>query len=207
MRTRGVIVMRYVFLLVLGVVCVAAPAAAQNGPSKCTAAKTKASGAYVLALANCQAKAIAKGVTVDPLCEAKALSKLQKAFSNAEKKEDCLERGEVDFVQKQGEDFRKSTATVVEAEPICCAIGLSCLYVTTEFDCVSGYDGTVGFAGSVCTGDGSCGVAPATGGSCCEVDLGNGCAVGATEDGCEMGGGNFVPGGRCEPTGHCIIPK
>jgi hypothetical protein len=200
--------MRFAVLGLAIVLVVAAPAAAQNGPSKCTAQKTKALGIHAQLLAGCRSKALAKGVAVDPLCVAKALAKLQKAFERAERKQDCLEVGDDEFAARQTEDYLTRAATVIEDEAICCTIGgLQCLYVTTDADC-DGLEGTVGAAGSVCDGSGGCTAGPATGGTCCSgIALGTGCAIGTTEPSCEINGGTFLSGGACRPTGTCALPK
>jgi hypothetical protein len=185
-----------------------APAAAQNGPSKCTALKTKALGIYAQQLAGCKSKALGKGVASDPLCEAKALSKLQKTFEKAERKQDCLETNDDGFAARQAQDFLSRAKTVIEDEAICCTIGgLQCLYVTAGADC-DALEGAVGAAGSVCDGSGGCTAGPATGGTCCsDIELGTGCAIGTTEPNCALNGGTFLSGGACRPVGTCAFPK
>jgi hypothetical protein len=186
----------------------AVPAAAQLGPSKCTALKTKALGAYAAGLATCRSKALAKGTEVDPLCEAKALSKLEKAFEKAENKGDCLEVDDDEFAEREGRKLVTDAATVLEDAAVCCTIaGNQCFWGADATECTF-FDGTAGPPGSVCDGTGACIAGPATGADCCaNVPIGNGCGIPSTEPGCLAAGGDFVPGGACRPTGKCAIPK
>src|SRR5438477_9116992 len=67
----------------------AGPASAL-GPNKCTSAKLKATGKKAQARAKCYAKAVQKGVTVDPNCTSKASLKFSTAFAKAETKGACI---------------------------------------------------------------------------------------------------------------------
>jgi hypothetical protein len=202
--------MRSVVLGLAIVLGVAGQAAAQSGPSKCTAAKTKALGAYAQQLAACRAKAVAKGVAIDAACTAKARAKLEKAFEKAEKRDDCLETDDDAFAAREAAAFVAGSATVLEDQAICCGVndgGNACLYVTDALECEL-YGGAVGAAGSVCNGSGTCTAGPATGSSCCEdVPEGNGCITPADGTGCTLGGGTFLDGGFCLPTGKCRLAK
>jgi hypothetical protein len=86
--------MRILAALVATLLGVAAPAAAGNGqvhgPSKCTARKLKAFGVYQQQIAGCRSKAVAKGETTDAGCVEKAITRLERAFAKAEKKDVCL---------------------------------------------------------------------------------------------------------------------
>jgi hypothetical protein len=198
------------FILGLAIVLgAAAPAAALTGPSKCTAAKTKALGAYAQQLAGCRAKAVAKGVAIDAACTAKAQAKLEKAFEKAERKDDCLETDDDDFAAREAAAFVAGTATVLEDQAICCAVSGEnvCLYVTEALECGL-YGGAIGAAGSVCSGAGICAAPPATGSSCCEgVPEGTGCSMPSVGPGCTLGGATFLDGGFCLPTGKCRLAK
>jgi hypothetical protein len=201
--------MRSVVLGLAIVLAVAAPAAAQSGPSKCTAAKTRALGAHAQQLAACRAKAVAKGVAIDAACTAKAQARLDKAFEKAERKDDCLETDDGEFAAREAASFVAGTATVLEDRAICCAVPGEnvCLYVTDALEC-GFYEGAIGSAGTVCSGAGVCAAPPATGSSCCEGGSGGtGCSMPSTGPGCTLGGGTFLDGGFCLPTGKCRLAK
>jgi hypothetical protein len=201
--------MRTVVLGLAIALAVGAPAAAQVGPSKCSAAKTKALGAYAQQLAACRAKAVAKGLAIEAGCTAKAKAKLEKAFEKAEHKDDCLETDDDAFAAREAEAFVAGSATVLEDQAICCAVpGESvCFYVTEQVEC-GNIGGAIGAAGSVCSGAGVCAAPPATGSSCCEgVPEGTGCSMPSAGPGCTLGGGTFLDGGFCLPTGKCRLAK
>lgn len=192
---------------------VATPAAAGNGvvhgPSKCTAQKLKAFGAYQQQIAGCRSKAVAKGEPTDGLCAAKAVNKLEKAFEKAEKKDDCLETREADFVIGRGADYLDRAATILEGHPICCESSSSeCNFVTAEVECTA-ISGTIGSIGSVCGPAGNCVGPPPPPSECCDgvPGLGTGCASGLAEVDCTGLGGFYLPAATCEPTGNCVIAK
>lgn len=62
--------------------------------SRCAAAKLKAMGRYVGAVAGCEAKGAAAGQSADPACIERARAKLERGFAGAEEKSDCARRGE-----------------------------------------------------------------------------------------------------------------
>jgi hypothetical protein len=199
-----------VFATLLGV---AAPAAAGNGmvhgPSKCTAQKLKAFGAYQRHIAGCRSMAVAKGEVTDGLCVAKAVNKLEKAFEKAERKDDCLETREADFVIGRGADYLDRAATVLEGHPICCeSASNECNFVTAKVECTA-ISGTIGSIGSVCGPLGACVAPPPPPSECCDgvPGLGTGCATGLAEGDCTSLGGFHLPSATCEPVGSCVIAK
>jgi hypothetical protein len=60
---------------------------------KCSSSKLKVAGKHAAARGKCVAKAIGKGVVVDPACTGKADGKVGPAFAKAEAKGDCLAPG------------------------------------------------------------------------------------------------------------------
>jgi len=189
----------------------AAPAVAQE--SKCLSSQLKASGAYAEALTRCESKAAAKGEEVDPICVAKAVEKIAKAFEKAEAKEDCVASGApvADAVDSRIEDMVVDLNKILNPPPvICCSVpGSTCLYAADAAACAAApLSGTPGAEGSVCTGDGSCAPPPAAPGSCCEdftsggVDFG--CANGSFDaSACQAAGGTFSTA-VCTPSGLCL---
>ena len=95
-------------ILAVALAFLAAPAAAQE--SKCTAAKHQAAGDYARALEACRAKALKKGVPIDPACDAKALAKLEKQFAKAEQKADCIVDGRGRVRRRRGRRLRRRYA-------------------------------------------------------------------------------------------------
>jgi hypothetical protein len=205
--------MRILAALLATLLGVAAPAAAGNGqvhgPSKCTAQKLKAFGVYQQQIAGCRSKAVAKGEPTDGLCVAKAVDKLEKTFEKAEKKDDCLETGEADFVTGRGADYLDRAGTILEGHPICCESSSSeCNFVTAEVECTA-ISGTIGSIGSVCGPAGNCVAPPPPPSECCEgvPGLGTGCVSGLLEGDCTGLGGFHLPSATCQPTGSCVIAK
>jgi hypothetical protein len=196
------------FATLLGV---AAPAAAGNGqvhgPSKCTAQKLKAFGAYQQGIAACRSKAVAKGELVDPDCLARAENKAEKVFAKAEKKDDCLETRDLDFVLPRADDYLDRAATVLEGHPICCeSAGPTCRFVTALDECAAA-GGAAAAIGTVCGPSGGCFPPPAAAGPCCDLlggGPGNGCVTGLSQGACESGGGFHLPAATCEPVGSCV---
>jgi hypothetical protein len=199
------------FATLLGV---AAPAAAGNGavhgPSKCTAQKLKAFGAYQQGIAACRSKAVAKGELVDEDCVAKAENKAEKAFAKAEKKDDCLETRDLDFVLPRADDYLDRAATVLEGHPICCeSAGPTCRFVTALDECAAA-GGAAAAIGTVCGPSGGCFPPPAAAGACCQLlggGIGNGCVTGLSQGACESAGAFHLPSATCEPVGACVIAK
>ena len=138
----------------------AAPAGAGTvlGPSKCDAAKFKAGGAYAQGLAACRSKAAKQGVPVDAACETKALAKLQKAFANAEKKDDCTVEGNAALVATQAETWVADLSEALSQPPICCNLAVGgadnrCGWTLGAAACTA-RGGAVGAAGTECHGVG-----------------------------------------------------
>jgi hypothetical protein len=191
----------------------ATPAAAQE--SKCLSRQLKASGAYAEALAKCEAKAAAKGETVDPVCIAKAAKKVANAFTKAEGRDDCVVSGTpvAEAVDERVEEMVVDINAILNPPPmVCCAVGVStCLFTEDAAACSAPpYDGVPGAEGSVCTGDGTCSSPPAAAGGCCQDFTGSGglaidCANGSvvTAKSCGALGGTFSTA-VCTPSGLCL---
>lgn len=192
-------------ILAIALALLAAPAGGQE--SKCTAAKHQAAGDYARALEACRAKALRKGVAVDPECDAKALAKLEKQFAKAEKKADCVVAGEDAFAAAVGEGFVADTRAVLEkGEGVCCDLPGPCGWVRDPAHCVT-LGGTEGPPTSVCDGSGACVAEPASGGRCCETASAEPPALTcflSAEDECMAAGGNaFVSPAVCT-TSRCV---
>jgi hypothetical protein len=205
--------MRILAALLATLLGVATPAAAGNGvahgPSKCTAQKLKAFGVYQQQLAACRSKAVAKGVTTEPACVDKAVNRMEKVFARAEKKDDCLQFRDLDFVAGRAPDYLDRAATVLENHPLCCqSTGPQCRLVTADEECMA-VGGTLGAIGTLCGPSGGCFPPPAAAGPCCDLldGIGNGCVTGLSETDCGNAGGFHLPSATCEPIGSCVIAK
>ena len=189
----------------------AVSAAAQVGPSQCTAQKYKAAGAYSQALATCKAKAVAKGSPVDAECESRAIAKLDKAFAKAERKDDCLVTGDRPFAASEPEDAIAHLSNAFDEPSVCCAITGSsqCLWAPDAVTCTKSFVGTPGAAGTACDGaTGGCAAAPAAGLCCDGTGFGNGCVAGSGLNAvaCNTASGAFSTQRICRANGRCENP-
>jgi hypothetical protein len=194
-------------ILALAIAFLAGPAGAET-PSKCTAAKHQAAGDYARALEACRAKALKKGVAVDPDCEAKALASFAKGFAKAEKKLDCVATSEDAIVAEVADEFVADlAATLQRGSGVCCDLPGACGWVTDSADCVAIEGGIPGPEGSVCDGSGTCVGEPTSGGPCCQSANVGGlrCSIFLAEsDACVTGVGDaFVEPAICT-TSRCI---
>ena len=149
---------------------------------------------------------------MDPECLAKAQEKAGKALAKAEGKEDCIVTAPDAAVDAVVDDFVQQLVDTLNPPPvICCAVsGSACFYRADAAACSGApLSGTPGAAGSVCNGDGTCSVPPATAGPCCENFITAGlpfdCAISSsfTPSSCGSLGGTFssavcTPGGSCQ---------
>jgi hypothetical protein len=191
----------------------AAPAGAGQviGPSKCDAAKFKAAGAYAQGLAACRSKAAKQGVPVDAACETKALAKLQKAFSNAEEKDDCTvsDFDNAPLVATQTETYVDDLTEALSQPPICCNLAIGgadnrCGWTLGAAACTA-RGGAIGGEGTQCHGVGSCETPPVGSGPCCEND--GACEAGSINPPtCTNAGGTYLDDALCLPSGECQGP-
>jgi hypothetical protein len=193
------------FVLVLGWLALgSASASAQAVPSKCNAAKFKATGAYAQAIVACQAKAIAKGQGIDLACLQRAAVKLEKAFVKAEKKDDCGGSNTAAVAKDQADQFRIGLGEQVLPELRCCEVTASnqCRWAASETACTDD-GGTPGAEGSNCNSDGACTTGSLSSGPCCELD--GVCTAGQVDIGdCTGAGGAFMESGTCLASGECL---
>jgi hypothetical protein len=184
----------------------AAPAGAVSVASKCNAAKFKATGVYVQRILGCQAKAIQKGGGIDHDCVARAAAKLEKAFANAEKKDDCEGSDPASTAQSYGDAFRIDLIGLLPPQT-CCQRSSGgtdqCFFRVSDAECTSlGY--TPGPPGSVC--DGTTGLCATTSspssGPCCEND--GICYAGGIAPGECTGPTATQVEGICLQTGECL---
>jgi hypothetical protein len=196
--------------LALALVC-AAPAAAQEEKSKCSAAKLRAVGAYEAALAGCAAKSVAKDLpAIDPLCMTKAQQKLAARFAKAERRSDCRTwREAVSLQELLDGGFALLHKILVPPPSVCCDTPNSCLWLADEAACTAA-NGSVGAAGTVCSLDG-CAPPPAAEGPCCEAPTlpftsEETCVSGplVDETQCDNLGGSFVDDAVCLPGRVCV---
>jgi hypothetical protein len=184
----------------------AAPAWAQAAPSKCNAAKYKATGAYAQSILACQSKALAKGTGLDLDCLGKAIAKLEKAFEKAARKGDCNGSDGAATAQGQADVFRISLGESLLPPLRCCAFTNACGWAVDEAAC-TGAGGTAGAEGTNCHGnDGTCAAGAPSSGPCCETPDAT-CTAGpdVTIEACTATNGNgFVDGGTCLATGECV---
>jgi hypothetical protein len=186
----------------------AAPASAG---SRCAAAKFQAAGRYLQGLAKCQAKATAKGGEVDPLCIAKAQSKLASAFAKAEGKDDCLTFGDVAPVQDVLDDPAGEAFEILLPPRArrCCYNPGGCFWAEDVSECETA-GVSIGEPGSVCNGDTrECVPPPGVGsGTCCEDVAPAGFAqptcVGRPMLACNVIGGTEVPDSICHGSKRCL---
>jgi hypothetical protein len=194
--------------LVAGAFLAAAPVAAQV-ESKCLSGKLKGAGSSASAQVNCEAKAAAKGVAVDPECVTRSQAKLQKAFEKAENKDDCIATGDAAAAQALVDDFVADLEGLLNPPPvICCQAAGACLYAADAAACTAIPGATPGADGSVCTGSGACAAPPASAGPCCQDFMAGAipldCANGTFDaTACGMAGGTFSTA-ICSPSGQCL---
>jgi hypothetical protein len=174
--------------------------------SRCTSAKLKAEGRYLAAAAKCHAKALKKSAPVDATCLAAAESKLGKAFTAAEKKDDCLGRADLaDALAVLNGARDLGIAIVAPATTFCCEGADGCFYTEDSAECV-GLGGSAVGTGE-CDADGTCKAPPLTEGGCCQgVTLGAAlrCVGGPSSVECTNLGGEFVVDALCLMAQVCI---
>jgi hypothetical protein len=174
--------------------------------SKCTSAKLKAQGRYLAAAAKCHAKALKKSAPVEATCLAGAESKLGKAFTAAEKKDDCLGRADLaDALAVLNEARDLGIALVAPETRYCCEGAAGCFYTQTGPEC-SANGGTPVGTGE-CDADGTCKAPPLAEGGCCDgVTLGaiDRCVGGTSSVECTNLGGEFVDDALCTMAQVCI---
>lgn len=187
----------------------AGPAAAQ---SKCASQKLNAAGGYFASFAKCLSKGTGKGASPDPLCVAKAETKLFSKFGKAEKKADCRTLGDFLPVQDVLDDALPPLLEVTDPPPpVCCELGgtNACLATADVATCTTTLSGVAGAAGTVCSGDGTC-VPPGSvaTGSCCDSDfpipIGGSCFSGPAAPAACQGEGDVLTLGRCHQTLGCV---
>ena len=171
--------------------------------SKCTSAKLKAQGGYLAAAAKCHAKALKKSAPVEATCLAAAESKLGKAFTAAEKKQDCLGRNDLAAALGVLIDARDlGIAIVAPATTFCCQGSGACYYTADAAEC-TGLGGTAGTG--ECDGDGTCKAPPLEEGGCCEgTVLGGHCVGGPSSMDCAVLGGEYTADALCLMAQVCI---
>ena len=180
--------------------------ASEPARTKCTSTQVKALGKHIAAVLKCHAKAAKKGVPVDLVCLGKAESGLNKAFTSAEKKGDCLAPAEPGPVLTLGNEAAELTARMLVPETtVCCQFVAGCFYVEDAADCTA-----LGFVTGTgeCDGDGTCKAPPLADGDCCQgvPNLGavESCIGGATSIECANVSGEFVSDARCVMGQACI---
>lgn len=178
--------------------------------SRCTAQRLKAAGRYYRSVTGCEAKAAAKGGSVDVVCLGKAESKLDGAFQKSAQKGDCMTAADQSDAQSQlGADLSVLFGVLEPPPAVCCSGGGACIWAADAAECTA-LLGVTGAPGTVCGGDGACGAPPAVEGPCCG-GVQNGafadkCVVGTafSELDCTNAGGEFVGDAVCLPAQVCI---
>jgi len=177
--------------------------------SRCSAAKLKAAGAYFNAVAKCEARGAAKGMSADLVCLGRAQSKLQRAYEKAERKGDCLAVGDLSGAQQEADEGLGILFQILEAPPVVCCEGVNgCFWTESDAACELSIGATPGGPGTICGGDGACAPPPVPEGDCCQ-DLTIGgepgrCAGGLGQVDCGNEGGSFVSDAVCLPAQLCI---
>jgi hypothetical protein len=174
--------------------------------SKCTGAKVKAQGRFLSAVAKCHAKALKKSQPVDLECLARAESKLTKAFAAAEKKKDCLGRGDLSAALGVLNDARELTVAILNPPTtFCCEGAAGCFYTTTGTECSDNGGNPIGIG--ECDADGTCTAPPLVEGGCCAgVPIGaiDRCVGGTTQVECTNLGGEYASDALCLMAQVCI---
>ena len=193
-------------------------AAAATPTSRCDAAKLKAVGKAVFAMAKCHAKAALAGVAVDQACLARIQTRLVAAVAAADLMGACP--GAADGLSDDADQCVASflsistpttstTSTTIAATIESCCYGTSlCTQtnVTTPGDCSVVGTMLAGAAGTVCDGTtGGCVAPPMTHGPCCETSgiAGLACLAGPSlhQTNCETLDGTFFASASCTPAG------
>jgi 5'-nucleotidase len=116
--------MRFALSVLAAATLVAASAPpAEAAGSKCTQKKIQAAGKKAMSKATCHAKAVSKGIAVDPACLTKAETAFTKAFASAEKKADCI--------AGIGDDPTIETRVDAFVDDLACDLGGECAQATT----------------------------------------------------------------------------
>jgi len=113
MRTSTIVV---VALIVLASTVVRVNAGSgSTAAQKCEAAKLKAVARKTSAKLSCEAKAVLKGVAVDPTCLSKAETAFAGAFKKAEAKGGCASTGNAAAIESQVDSFVTNAQNCIEA--------------------------------------------------------------------------------------------
>jgi hypothetical protein len=180
--------------------------------SRCTKKKLKALGSYFRAVARCEAKAVKSAGTADVVCVARAQSRLQSAFTRAERKSDCIARGEVMPARDEADAGLQLAFTVLEPPPsVCCAAAMFCTWFPDAASCTA-VGGSPGAPGTVCDGTtATCAAPPAGEAGCCQDFLNLQaqeltCLVGPGIDAasCAAASATWISDAVCLPSRLCI---
>ena len=194
-----------------GVTALPTPASAQL-QSQCASLKLKAAGSYFDALAKCEAKAAGKGEAADPLCVAKALTKLPERFTKAQRKDDCNTFGDAGHAEDVLSDAASDLFELLEEPPeVCCATSSGVCAWTVDEDACTDLNGVAGAPGSVCDASGGCVAPPGTAGPCCEdvqvpFFLGLCLSGPVPQQVCDDAGGRYVLDAVCTEQQVCLPP-
>jgi hypothetical protein len=170
---------------------------------------------YAQARASCEARAYSKGGAVDAACGEKAAAKLERAIAKAEAKGDCNDTGDGSGLEALADEFVSDLGGILDPPPlVCCASALACIYAADQESCTLAINGTIGAAGTVCSGAGGCVSPPAEPGPCCEEFFTSrgipvACAQAAFDaNNCPSEsaiGGTLTPSAICRPSGLCVV--
>jgi len=174
-------------------------------PSKCDAAKVKAAGKKAAAKANCYAKAIQKGLPVDPACLTKAEQKFDASFQKADTKNDnCTNLGDSVAVEATVDQCLADLVAQVSTTPTTTLPGPSCTNgmqdgTETDVDCGGGSCPACAVGGQ-CVFDSDCSNSVCTAGTC-TASCSDGIQDGA-ETGVDCGGGSCP---ACAAGQGCLV--
>jgi len=178
------------------------------GPSTCEARRLRLAGKVASAKLVCNAKAAAKGLSVDAACIQKVESRFQTAFvtmSGCTGDETALENAvDRDCVQAVGADADGDGTVGVLCDRVCCQLQNSCVGGSGAMEC-TGASGTPVTNGQVCDDSQHC-VPPGTAmpAGCCEEGTGH--CVPESESSassCAGAGGVWHASATCTGTGAC----
>ena len=187
------------------------PGALAQAQSQCTALKYINAGRAVLKKAKCRAKALKKGLEVDPECLRAADARLVAKWARAEARGDCISSTDLALVESAVKAYNDEIEDALEPTPVlCCEFPDDTCWMgpgLVDPPGCSEFFATTGPPGSVCDGaTGNCVTTTPAPGPCCAVPSAAVCLAGPGFDSaaCATIGG-YTASDVCLPNGNCSI--
>jgi hypothetical protein len=180
------------------------------GASRCEARRLRLAGKSALRKLICNAKAAAKGLSVDAACVQKVEAKFQAAFRRTSgctgdetTVQNAIDRNCVEAVRA---DAKGGGSVGVLCDRVCCQSQNFCVGGSGSTEC-TGANGTPAPGGQACDSSQQCVAAPtATPGGCCEEGNGSGRCLPESESSassCASAGGLWQASAVCTESGAC----